>query len=242
MTPSICCICLTADRQAFTTRAVNCFEGQTYKSSWLLIYDTGKEPFQIGEGLHPRVAVVYDPTARGRSIGHLRNKAIDLAGTADLIAHWDSDDWSAPERLERQAAAIGGNDITGCHNLLFADTRNGTVHAWEYDYYRYGVRQAVGTSLMYTRLAWEQREFEDVHPGEDARFQRAGGRSLTLMNGVRPDATTGPLLIAEVHGGNTSGVGPSGLDRYMAAHNPEWRPAPEYDQICLNALYPKGTK
>jgi len=144
--PLVCCVCLTADRQELTERAVRCFEAQTYQKKWLLIYDTGREELTldgIGATLQDaarRVSIVRE--AGGRSIGALRNAANALVMHCDIIAHFDSDDHSHPNRITEQVALLkaSGADAVGYHEMLFwrceqgmrngLDARGKLFHPW----------------------------------------------------------------------------------------------------------------
>jgi glycosyltransferase involved in cell wall biosynthesis len=233
--PSIACICLTADRQKLTDRAVACFIRQTVAGAHLLIYDTGETPYSPSWMLQGRMTVVRNPSSRGRAIGALRNEAIDMV-KADVIAHWDSDDWSAPKRLEVESAALEGNahSVVTIQNMLFFDTRN--THdglAFEYDAAKMGLRKVIGTSMLYPRELWKARPFkEHFNTGEDNDF--ASRFNVKHVQGVTPE----PLMIAEVHGGNTSGVYSLAFDDYLPWSRPEWRRAPEWDQYCREKLHP----
>jgi glycosyltransferase involved in cell wall biosynthesis len=258
--PSVTCICLTADRQRFTDRAVGCFLRQTYRRSDLVIYDTGVVAYDLSEELaeagrmrRMSITVMRNETSRGHAIGALRNEAIDMT-KSDLIAHWDSDDWYAPERIERQVeAATFGPTVIGFHNALFFDTRTTSPpegwtkylppgvafdrrfdrrHAWEYDCTRSGLGKVIGSSLMYHRDAWVTRPFnEHLHTGEDNDFEKRF--HVQRLQGIVPE----PLMIAEVHGANTSGVY-GVFDNHSPAFQPEWRRAPEWDAFCRETLYP----
>src|SRR5450631_3368313 len=98
--PSVAAICLTADRQALTDRAVQCFLSQTYENKWLLIYDTGKKPYTLDRLASSRIILVQDGAEMSRPIGALRNTANSLAINTEILMHWDSDDWSGPYRIE----------------------------------------------------------------------------------------------------------------------------------------------
>src|SRR5580698_7588756 len=138
MNPSVCCVLLTADRQAFTDRAVKCFLSQTYENKYLLIYDTGVEPWKLGPHCanEPNMRYVHDE-ANGRRVGALRNAANGMV-SADVIAHWDSDDWSAPERLAVQVSFLSQHPANGFSDIVIADTRRMTEprqpDAWLYTY------------------------------------------------------------------------------------------------------------
>jgi hypothetical protein len=206
---------------------------------WLLVYDTGVLPFQT-PWRSSRVVHVHMPAAEERRIGRLRNEANGLAGKPDVIVHWDSDDWSSPDRLALQIAQLGysGGAGVGFQNLLFLDTRllKGTLkelrvrhsEAWEYDYKRRD--RVLGTSMCYPRELWERNPFnESKMDGEDTEFHKVV--PFVAYNGVEK-----PVLIAQVHDSNTSGVYKV-FDDHKPAFQPEWRRAPEWDQFCREKLY-----
>ena len=236
---------LTADRQGFNDRAVKCFLDQTYIGAHLFIYDTGEQPYTraFNDRRYQNITTAYNSASRGKRIGALRNEAIDMI-KADIIVTWDSDDWSAPDRLTQQVASLRDQMATGYHNLLFLDTRavasRRHCDAWDYDHRRWGGKIAqthvVGSSLAYWREAWQRHPFVENQPyGEDNEFCRAV--KVQAVNGIGTVGVDAPPLIAEVHGQNTSwsyGV----FDRHSPVDNPEWRRAPEWDDYCRARLYP----
>lgn len=142
MTPHVTCICLTADRQKMTDRAVQSFLAQTYPNKSLLVFDNGKIPWDQSHIHWPRDhADVIHTECRSDikiSIGELRNRAISYASQLDemyvsstvsakiakpdIITHWDSDDWSHPLRLAWQVMALKsaeGVDAAGYRSMLF---------------------------------------------------------------------------------------------------------------------------
>jgi glycosyltransferase involved in cell wall biosynthesis len=239
--PTVCCLLLTADRQRFTDRAVRCFIDQTCDTAHLLIYDTGEVPYypDTAHRAKGRMTLVYNPSSRGRKIGALRNEAIGMINS-DIIIHWDSDDWSSPERVAYQLGSLSGYEIFvhGFHNLLFLDTRH-EHRAWEYDYKKFlgnrGRVHAVGSSLAYWRDTWKRTPFSELTTYEDPDW--CNRVPVSAENGVGTYGVAPPLLIAEVHGGNMSNSY-SVFDRHQQWVNPEWRRAPEWDQYCSERLYP----
>lgn len=248
---AVCAICLTADRQRLTTRAISCFVEQT-APAWMLVYDTGETAYDLPAELaarsretsHP-IVVVRDQQARGHKIGKLRNDANQLASRADVLVHWDSDDWSAPERLEVQLQNVRQTGITSFMNMLFFKS-DGWEHldhkahfgmAYEYDLAKCSPHNVIGTSLMYQRGIWESQPFNEfAQIGEDTEWSRR--LSMTGVKAWRVEAVSNPRMIAEVHGGNSSYVYKLAFDDYQPAFRPEWRRAPEFDQFCWEKLYP----
>ncbi len=189
--PLVCCICLTRDRPEYLKQAVECFEAQTYQRKSLVVIDSSNNPIQ-----------------REWTIGALRNYAIEWGGwkngvqdKPDLIAHWDDDDWSAPERLAQQVAVImAGAAITGYHDLPFYDVVSDKVIMYQSNMTGY----AVGTSLLYRREVWERTPFPDKSEGEDASWQHAVRREQGHCVVATTSVVDGrPLMVARIHSGNT---------------------------------------
>ena len=248
--PSVCCLLLTADRQRLTDRAVQCFLDQTFTGAHLLIYDNGEKEYEFLRPVNQRVTIVRNPSARGRKIGALRNEAIAMLQGVDIIVHWDSDDWSDPDRLADQVPYLrASHAATGYHNLLFLDTRTPECFAggalppkaWEYDYHKFGgynpqTPHVVGSSLAYWRETWKRTPFSESITHEDPDWcKRVAG--LHAVNGVGVPGVDHPPLIAEVHGGNMSSSYAL-FDSHQAHINPEWRRAVEWDLYCRERLYP----
>ena len=60
------------------------------------------------------------------------------------------------------------------------------------------IDEAVGTSMMYRRVAWDNRRFPACNIGEDTAFQF--GRHVVTAYGHRPS----PQMVATHHGKNIS--------------------------------------
>ncbi len=216
--PLVCCICLTKDRPGYLKQAVECFKSQTYAEKHLVILDTGN-PFVRMDDIFAGLTTCRDHSIAGHSIGWLRNHCLEkcqwpiVPDRATIIAHWDDDDWSAPERLSDQVRHFRNNFegisdysgprcmITGYHDLLFYDVEQDRVLFYESKMTGY----AVGTSLMYRREVWERTPFPDQSVGEDAAWQHAVRReqghavvsTSSLVDGK-------PLMVARQHAGCAS--------------------------------------
>ncbi len=213
MNPRICCICLTANRTAQTARAVKSFLAQTYPEKRLLVWDTGElnRDFSTDSGLleHIPAEAYREPPL---TIGALRNEANAFWTEFDIIAHWDSDDYSAPTRLAEQVAHLqaSGADVVGYSDMLFWDTRRSQAWLHNQDKPRY----AMGTSMLYWRRTWERKPFpEHTNPGCDDRLWVEGLKvaSVSSVAATTEPCTQadhvctwcGPRMVAEIHGGNT---------------------------------------
>lgn len=231
MVPLVACVCLTADRQAMTERAVRSFLSQTYSNKMLLVFDTGKRPFEF-ESLPMRTALrislerhefSYLEYLAGSTIGSLRNMANDLCCGAQIIAHWDSDDWSYPFRLEDQVKVLekSGVAATGYSDMVFQDSGK----AW---LYQNGDPQfCLGTSLCYWRATWANKPFEAINEGEDNRWLRQVERRgvSSVMNNLRePLKKYNPLaMVAGRHEGNT-------VKDLILPDGENWRRKPQWDE------------
>jgi len=223
MHPSVTAICLTADRQAQTDRAVASFLAQTYKQANLLIYDTGKKPYRLECLGSSRIVIVRDGPEMSRPIGAMRNVANSVAVASDILLHMDSDDWSGPYRIQDQVQTLinSGKECVGYRSVLFyrsvlAKDREGaggkiqyqSIHAvgeaWAY--HNINPVYCIGASFCYWRKVWERQKFREDLPGPE----RGMGEDKEWLNHVDSQGAPDPLhtgfdinLVCEIHGGNT---------------------------------------
>ena len=235
-------MCLTKNRPEMLARAVDSFKAQTYKDKWLLILDTGAPSvlYESDDVYHEHV-----PELDYLTIGALRNNANGYTDpayhdwSADIICHFDDDDWSNTNRIAEQVALLqaSGADAVGYSNMLFWDTRPGVQDgmdaldaAWLY----LGPQKALGTSLCYWRRTWQQKPFPDqprpgFASGEDTDWIK--GLNLVSVSSLveseqdRIGYIT-PRMIARIHGKNTSG------SYKLMEGSTSWRRVPEWDSYC----------
>lgn len=201
MNPLVSAIMPTRGRQAFARWAVECFLAQTYPHTELVILDDlNDRSFPRGtEDLpHGKARIIYLMHTT-RSIPDKRNLCIQLA-KGDTIAHFDSDDWSAPERLMDQVQRLDASakQVTGYHSILFHDAAAGYWAKYCND-----AHYAVGTSLCY-RKAWAvAHPFRSVaglpNVGEDNDFKERARQHGELIS-----VDGGALMVARVHDDNTN--------------------------------------
>lgn len=250
--PTVCCVLLTRDRPAMAARAVASFRAQTYERKKMIVIDTSPAPIDING---PHVTILHNPLTRDFTIGELRNTAASyaakrLAEQPDIIAHWDDDDWSHPNRLAEQVALLQcGADLVGYNDCLFWDTRmdhvyfGGNYHflcaAW---LYRNPIPSYVlGTSMMYWRRTWEAHPFDAVSHGEDERFRLKCGKvvGVSSLGTIDDDthiltpaefrAAQAPKMVCSIHGANTSPFDP--------ARSPAMcRRVPQWDAYCARVM------
>jgi hypothetical protein len=129
------------------------------------------------------------------SLGAKRNLAVELS-SGEFIAHWDDDDWSAPERLSVQAQALmaSGLSVTGFRRLLFWDEIRNEARRYEGS-----PRYVPGSTLMYRKDWWRQHQFGSVNVGEDNGFvfAAAGAGQIHVLDDERQ-------MVATTHSANTS--------------------------------------
>jgi glycosyltransferase involved in cell wall biosynthesis len=101
-----------AARAGVAPRAIRAFNHQTYPRRELVIVsvDDRAELLALVQG--PARAGFWRAPV-GSTLGDLRNVALAHA-SGELVATWDDDDWSHPERLTRQLAALAASDAAAC--------------------------------------------------------------------------------------------------------------------------------
>ena len=188
----------TAGRPKLAREAVRCWMAQTYESRELVILDDENNPSfplgLIGKGIR----YFRQP---GGSVGQKRNACCELT-RGEVIAHWDDDDYSAPTRLEHQAALMvqTGAVVVGYSSMEFRDLATGERWLYQGNSDRY----ALGTSLMYRRWFWQRTRFVEVNHlpdgtliPEDAPFVAAASRCIVTDPGLE-------MMWASIHPQNTS--------------------------------------
>ena len=205
MLPLVTCIMPTANRFEFLSRAVTLFLAQDYPRKQLVIVEDGQDDCSVlcachcGEvGCRVAQQIKYarlDGTRR--TIGEKRNIACGLAD-GDLVAHWDDDDWHAPNRLSVQIEALfrARARLCGADRLVFYDAGRGRA----YLYQTARVPWLAGGTLLYEKTLQREQPFQHVSRGEDTAFIDEAHR-----RGVRFAAISDPsLYVATIHDGNTS--------------------------------------
>jgi glycosyltransferase involved in cell wall biosynthesis len=184
----------TADRRRFVPDAIENFLAQTYPNGELVIVDDGSDA--VGDLVPEHPAIRYVRLDGKLNTGVKRNAACAVA-RGEIIVHWDDDDWSAPDRVEVQVAALlDGADVCGLRDLLFY--HRAANEGWRYRYPPHARPWVAGGTMCYWRSVWETHPFADVRQGEDTQFVWSQ-RSLAVHAIDRRD-----LYVATIHPGNTS--------------------------------------
>ncbi len=192
--PLVSCIMPTADRRVFVARAIAQFLAQDQPERELIVIDDGRDSVA---DLMPRLAAVRYRRLDGRiSLGEKRNMACEMAN-GPIVAHWDDDDWMAPQWLSSQIETMQGEgaDLCGLDRVFFHAPES--RQAWRYVYD--GAQPWVcGGTLCYTREFWERVRFPHVDVGEDNALVWSR-RPMRLVINPRDD-----LYVATIHRHNTS--------------------------------------
>ena len=174
-----------------------------------------------------KILVELDTRGRTESVGALRNEINDMARAqgADVIVHWDDDDWSHQLRIEFQAfqvVEIPKYQVTGYNSVPFWDER--TQESWLYR--SCDPKAIIGSSLCYgARL---DLRFDDTSQGEDFSFvSRIPPRAVNAERAVDL-FDEAPYLVARIHDRNTS----TAYDRKTMQKAAEWARAPRFDDFC----------
>jgi hypothetical protein len=108
----------------------------------------------------------------------------------EIIAHWDDDDWYAPQRLSRQVMPIaaGTADVTGLTDTLFMVEPAGEFWSVSRELYaRLFVEAVHGGTLVYRRDIWRRSgPYPAISLREDAEFlikARRDGARLCRISG-----------------------------------------------------------
>jgi glycosyltransferase involved in cell wall biosynthesis len=187
----------TRGRAEWAAEALNCFREQTYPARELIILDDEEDPSFPGgaPGKDGPELVFYFRCRFHPNIPTKRNRCCQQA-KGDVICHWDSDDWSAADRIEDQMARLqsSGKAVAGYHSMLFFDETTGL--AW---HYAGAANYAIGSSLAYRKSWWAAHPFdENLKLGEDNAFVYAarGSDQLTV-------AAAESRMVARIHAGNS---------------------------------------
>ncbi len=205
--PLICCIMPCHRNPAFIRRAIRSFRSQSYLRRWLLVLDNaavGKHA-DIQDECKRRpseIAWFNRPEHSGCTVGGLRNYAIGEIPQrlgVNAIAHFDYDDWSAPNRLQYQLDFMRstGVAVVGFNDMCFYDAVRDRVLFYDSRMTNYGL----GTSLFYKREAWERVKFPDITP-EDTTWQHQIGHDN--IRGCSSIVDGKPMMIQVLHGGNAA--------------------------------------
>lgn len=190
----VACIMPTYDRESFVPRAVRYFQQQTYENKQLIVVDDG--PRAIRDLLPNDDRIHYVRLESRTALGTKRNLACEQT-SADIIVHWDDDDWMAPTWTEMQVRALMQSeaDVVGLSRLYFYEPAR--RQAWCYVYPESARPWVAGATLCYRHEFWRRSPFREIDAGEDLRFVWDSS-DMKLVPHNHMD-----LFVACIHDGNT---------------------------------------
>lgn len=186
---------ITSDRAMFLPSLIVSFLKQSYTDSELLIVADGHGALDVEAPSDPRVRLVrlHGPQRR---IGEKRNAA-NAVSLGEVILHFDSDDWSHPQRIADQLEFMDktGKAVVGYSDLLYYRLEDRSL--WRYQY-QTPSPYATGTSLCYLKSWWEKHKFDTrVSVGEDALFSSEAYAAGQLAS------VASKMIVARAHNRNT---------------------------------------
>lgn len=223
--PLISCVMPTRGRQEMVRWALHSFYSQTYENKELMILDDEQEPSFVRFGLNEDMR--YSRLSE-RSIPKKRN-IINALAQGEIICHFDSDDWSDPNRLRSQLHLLQESEkaVTGFHSILMLDEKE--EKAFKFTSPAPLLRYALGTSLMYRRDYWLKHRFDETKPiASDVDFVEAAYRAGELTS-----ADGGQLMVATIHDGNSSKKRRDNNHNYSAV---DWFRLPEAFRQTLTTV------
>ena len=178
--------------------ALASFFSQDWARKELIVIDDSPEPvFQFDQFRgHPEINVQVVRLPEREKIGPKRNMACAFAN-GEIIVHFDSDDWSAPNRISDQVTRLveSGKAVSGYHSMLFWDGERNEAFQYQgtEDY-------SLGSGLCYRKEFWRKHSFvaEDQRRWEDNVFVQAARNDGEI---VAVDAEK--RMVARIHSGNT---------------------------------------
>src|SRR5512146_1559944 len=197
----VSCVLPTRNRAAFIGMAIESYQSQTYPVRELIVLDNGDDET---ESLIPADSSIrYVKICGQKNTGQMRNACNELA-RGEIICHFDSDDWSAPERIadQVQRLAESGCPVTGYHSLLFCD-----ASGRGYEFRAQPNRYVCGTTLCYLKSWWAGHRFPPICKGEDTAFVRDAAHFRRTAKGLARaliSAEVRGMMVARVHDSNTS--------------------------------------
>jgi glycosyltransferase involved in cell wall biosynthesis len=185
--PLVSCIMPTHNRRTFLPLALRYFSYQDYPNKELLIIDDGTD--SVGDLVNGLPGIRYLRLSARTSIGGKRNLACREA-RGEIIAHWDDDDWYAPDRLRYQIAPILAHeaDMTGLENAFVLELPGGVFWTTRPQLHqRMFTGDVHGGTLVYRKALQDQGlRYPEINLAEDAVLIRQavsrGQRLVRLAN------------------------------------------------------------
>ena len=238
MSSMISLIMPTRGRPQLAALALDCAIRQDYDpvSLEIVIFDDEDEPsFSDPPATRYKRVVRYfrNPRDHFRSLGDKRN-ALCEESLGDIIAHFDSDDLSATNRISTQIQSLSdlGKSISGFHTLPFYDLLTGQAYC-----YHLNKAYALGTSLAYRREFWRKNPFPSIDIGEDLpytavnREHRISACGRDMMVALLHDGNMSSRNQAHIHSSIFPKIATDTLPGWFQDIKSRWREAEDCDKV-----------
>ncbi len=202
----------TRGRQDWASQALDCFLAQDYPNKELIVLDDIEDrsfPYGI-----LNESVTYLLHIPRWTIAEKRNACVE-ASNGEIILHFDSDDWSSPDRISDQVQRLeeSGKAVTGYHTMPFFNEETKKAHV-----YIGHPLYAVGTSLCFTKAFWEKNRFaESKHQREDNGFVFAARNAHQITT-----VECGQKMVARIHSNNS-------VPKHATDNSRNWKVLPVED-------------
>ncbi|MDV3536446.1 hypothetical protein CMU91_13045 [Elizabethkingia anophelis] len=163
----VSCICVTRNKSALLNRAIDCFLYQTQKEIELLILyeDDDQDTISFIENypLHPNIILIKETAIPKKTLGELRNIAIERSSGL-YFCQWDDDDWYHPYRIESQLYFIRqmNSDVVILTKWILYDSQTEKA-------YLSNLRMWEG-SILCKKEVTKNVAYREVSKGEDTEF------------------------------------------------------------------------
>lgn len=184
----------TRGRRQYAALALRDFLSQTWQEKELIILDDADMPSFEAAPPHPNVR--YMVADRRYNIAEKRD-ILCRAAAGEVIVHFDSDDWSAPTRIEREMQIMQKEKtaVCGFRRMYFwqVDRRQAWIYNGAHDY-------VLGTSLMFRRSWWAHNPWNaKFRIGSDNVFVAQASHAKQLASSLVTDQ-----MVARNHSDNTN--------------------------------------
>jgi len=186
--PTVSVICPTYNRAALHEKLYAIFHKQDYpwKDLWVLDDTHAPSPF-FSKCKDPEVHYVH--STQKQTIGAKRNRLITLSG-GSILAHFDDDDWYAPNYLSSMVGALVRGDADFVKLAMWTEHRLRDGHRRVFDARRQPIANmwGWGFSYVYRRSVATHASFPSINTGEDYAFVQAvrdkGLRAMQVEDGA----------------------------------------------------------
>jgi hypothetical protein len=162
-----------------------------------VIVNSGNNPIHLLDITNVKTVLINKKGVTGQ----IRNDGV-RAATGDIIVHFDDDDWSSADRVEKSVGPFLTKrtlELVCTDNYyvgMFSERPFQAFRTWAWDY----EACSSGATFAYRKGAWLQCPFPAIPVGEDQLFAR---RIRTRMHGAMLNLRDPSIFIYVRHGSNS---------------------------------------